>query len=118
MESNVLASKRTVIGTEDPLLREMVDRLVQTLDVDRIYLFGSRARGNFDSNSDYDLMVLVNSADEPLFRLSQRGYRALRGIDAAVDVVVWARDAFDRRTHVPASFPATVVREGHLLHGA
>lgn len=103
---------------DDQALGEMVARLTATLDAQRIYLFGSRARGDAGSDSDYDLLVVVEAGDEPLYRLSQRGYRALRTIDAAVDVVVWDRETFDRRVHLKASFPATVVREGRLLHVA
>jgi uncharacterized protein len=101
-----------------PALAEIVRRLVTTLEPERIYLFGSKARGDSGPDSDYDILVLVEHPEEPLYRLSQRGFRALRGIDAAVDVVVWDRDAFDARLHLAASFPAMVIREGRLLHAA
>jgi uncharacterized protein len=65
---------------------------------------------------DYDVLVLVEQPQEPRYRLSQRGFRALRGVPAAVDVVVWDRETFDARLHLKASFPATVVREGRLIH--
>jgi len=102
----------------DPALAEIVRRLVEALHPDRVYLFGSRARGDTGPDSDYDLLVLVERPSEPLYRLSQKGFRALRGIPAAVDVVVWDRETFDARLHLRASFPATVVREGRLLHAA
>lgn len=102
----------------EPLLAEIVRRLVKTCQPERIYLFGSMARGDAGPDSDYDILLLVERPTEPLYRLSQRGFRALRGIDAAVDVVVWDRATFDARLHLPASFPATVVREGRLLHAA
>jgi predicted nucleotidyltransferase len=102
----------------DPVLTEIVERLLSELKPCRIYLFGSRARGDSHAESDYDLLVLVEHPTEPSYRLSQRAYRALRGIPAAVDVVVWDRETFDSRLHLPASFPATVVREGRLLHAA
>lgn len=103
---------------EDPILREIVQRLVNALHPERIYLFGSQARGEAGANSDYDLMVLVDGPAEPLYRLSQKGHRTLWGIPAAVDVVVWDRETFDARLHLKASFPAAVVREGKLLHVA
>jgi predicted nucleotidyltransferase len=103
---------------QDPVLQEIVERLVAELRPCRIYLFGSRARGEANAESDYDLLLLVERPAEPLYRLSQRAYRALRGIAAAVDVLVWDREAFDSRRHLRASFPATVVREGRLLHAA
>lgn len=118
MNAGQAQSPETDQLARDPILAEIVDRLVAILNPRRIYLFGSQARGDAGPNSDYDLLLLVDDTSEPAYRLSQRGYRALRGILAAVDVVVWDRETFDARLHLKASFPATVVREGRLLHAA
>lgn len=101
---------------DDPILREIVDRLVAALRPARIYLFGSRARGEANHDSDYDLVVLVGERSASRYQISRAAYRALKGIPVAVDVVVWDRDEFDRRRHLPASFAATVLREGKLVH--
>lgn len=103
---------------QDPVLREIIGRLIAEVQPCRIYLFGSRARGDSGAESDYDLLLLVEHPTEPPYRLSQRAYRVLRGIPAAVDVLVWDRETFESRLHLPASFPATVVREGRLVHAA
>lgn len=103
---------------QDATLREAVDRLVRALNPCRIYLFGSRARGDCGPDSDLDILVLVERPKEPLYRLAQRGYRALRGVAGAVDVVVWEVETFDARRRFKASFPATVEREGTLLYAA
>jgi len=108
----------SAMRADDPILAEIVRRLVVALKPDRIYLFGSQARGQAEPDSDYDVLVLVDRPTEPRYRLSQKGFQALRGIPAAVDVVVWDRETFDARLHLKASFPATVVREGRLLHAA
>jgi predicted nucleotidyltransferase len=110
LERNLLA--------RHPVLAEIIRRLVKACQPERIYLFGSMARGDAGPDSDYDTLVLVEHPTEPLYRLSLRGFRALRGIDAAVDMVVWDRATFDARLHLPASSPATVVRERRLLHAA
>lgn len=104
--------------SEDPILSEMVRRLVEAFHPDRIYLFGSRARGDSGSDSDYDLLIVLPELNDRSYRLSQQAYRVLRGVPAAVDVLVWSKEDFDGRLHLPASLPATVVREGRLLHAA
>ncbi len=102
----------------DPVLEEIVRRLVDALRPERIYLFGSRARGDAGRDSDYDLMVVVPRLDGPAYKLAQRAHAVLWGLHVAADILVWSRDAFDARLHLQASFPATVVREGRLLHAA
>jgi len=102
----------------DPLLGEIVRRLVDACQPERIYLFGSRARGEVTADSDYDIMVVVARSDEPAYRRAQRAHSLLWDLGAAADILVWTRDAFDSRVHLRASLPATIAREGRLLYAA
>lgn len=104
--------------TRDPKLAEVVRRLVTAFHPVRIYLFGSLARGEGGPDSDYDLLVLVREAPEPLYRLSQRAHRLLWDLNVAADILVWPVDRFERRVHLRASLPGTVLREGRLLYAA
>ncbi len=106
------------ILAQDSVLAEIVRRLVAEFAPARIYLFGSRARGDAGPDSDYDVMVLVREQHEPGYRLAQQAYRLLRGVPAAVDVLVWPQDLFERRRTLPASFAATIEREGRTLYAA
>ncbi len=103
---------------QDPVLADIVRRLVRAYSPHQIYLFGSRARKDAEPDSDYDLMVIVSDQASPEQRRSQLAYRALRGTATAADVLVWTKKAFDDRLHLPASLPATIMREGRLLYGA
>lgn len=103
---------------QDPKLAEVVRRLVEAYRPERIYLFGSLARGEAGPDSDYDLLVIVPD-DAPQERKdSKLAYRVLWGTGAAADVIVWERSRFERRARVVCSLPATVLREGKLLHAA
>jgi len=103
---------------QDPVLAEIVRRLVEVYQPRQIYLFGSVARGDAGPDSDYDIMVVVPDG-VPRQALDPRpAYRALRGLGVAKDVLVWPRCEFDRRLHLKASLPSTVVREGKLLYAA
>jgi len=84
----------------------------------KIYLFGSKARGDQGQDSDYDVMVVVPDNASPERRRSRLAYQVLRGTGTAVDVLVWTRHAFDEHLHLAASLPATIVREGKLMYAA
>jgi len=51
-------------GGDDWKLAEALRRLTATFSPEKIYLFGSRARGDAGQDSDYDLTVIV--PDSPL----------------------------------------------------
>lgn len=102
----------------DPRLKEVLRRLVEAYQPEQIYLFGSKARGDADQDSDYDLMVIVPDDAPPERRHSRLAYERLWGTGTAADVLVWTQEAFDRRRRVKASLPATIEREGKLLYAA
>lgn len=109
---------REQILEQDGALDEIVRRLVAAYQPERVYLFGSVARGDAGLNSDYDLMLIVPDDAPPEKRDSDLAYRVLRGTGVGADILVWTRTRFDRRAHVVASLPATILREGRLLHAA
>lgn len=102
----------------DPILNDMVQRLVGAYQPERIYLFGSRARGDARPESDYDLLVVVPESASPGQRESRRAYEALLGVGAPKDVFIMTRDYFQWMLEAAASLPATVSREGRLLYVA
>lgn len=105
-------------ASRDRRLEEVVQRLVAAFEPERIYLFGSAARGESGPDSDYDLMVVVADDAPPARRRSRLAYEVLWGLGVAADVLVWTRTAFDTRAHLKASLPAVILREGRLLHAA
>jgi predicted nucleotidyltransferase len=99
-------------------LDEIIRRLVEAFQPERIYLFGSKARGETGPDSDYDIMVIVPDEAPPERKQSRLAYQVLRGTRTAADVLVWTRQAFNSRLHLPASLPATITRQGKLLYAA
>ena len=72
----------------DPVLVEVVHRLVQAYRPERIYLFGSVARGDAGPDSDYDILVVVPDDAPPELRRSRTAYEVLWGTGVAADVLV------------------------------
>ena len=103
---------------QDPHLREIVRRLIKAYEPERIYLFGSMARGDAGPDSDYDLLLVVPDDAPPERKRSRLAYEALWGVGRAADVLLLTRSRFESRLHLTASLPAMVIREGRLLHAA
>jgi predicted nucleotidyltransferase len=99
------------------LLKEIVNRLVQGLHPERIYLFGSQARGQERESSDIDLLVVVPDSDLPRHRREALSYDLLWGLTVPVDVIVLTRAEFQRASRVKTSLASTVQAEGEVLHG-
>ncbi len=103
---------------DESVLREIVRRLVEVYRPVRIYLYGSRARGEATEDSDYDLAMIVAASDLPMYRRVIEALRVLADVRADAQVIVWTEAEFARKLSVVASLPATVEREGLLLYAA
>lgn len=101
-----------------PDLDEAVRRLVEKFQPERIYLFGSRARGDAVSESDYDVLMVVPASDQPHYVRSASAQEVIDDLSVPVEVIVFTREQFDRQTLAAASLASTVSREGRLLYAA
>jgi predicted nucleotidyltransferase len=66
---------------------EVTRRILETVQPQRVLLFGSSVRGKFTKDSDLDVLVIVQG---PVHRrqLAQKINRNLHGVGAPVDIVV------------------------------
>lgn len=97
------------IHVDDPVLEQIVQRLVDAFEPEAIYLFGSQAREEEGPDSDYDLMVVVSESGEPGYRRAQQAQEALWGIWVAADVVVLTRAEFERQRQSRRSLASMAV---------
>lgn len=100
----------------DAVLSAMINRLIEAYDPERIYLFGSTARGDAGPDSDYDLLLIVPDDAAPGRRRSRLAYEALWPVGRAGDIIVMTRRQFESRTRVYASLAATINDEGRVLY--
>jgi len=84
-----------MIAITDEVLDEMVAAIVQASDPERIVLFGSRADGAQDIDSDIDLLIVEREPFGPersRRRESLKIRRALSGFRIAKDILVYSQD--------------------------
>lgn len=101
--------------TAEECLAAIVERIVRNFDPERIILFGSRARGDADPESDFDLLVVMNfqgSARE--IRLAIR--RLLADLPFAKDVFVTTPEDFAWRQHVAGTLEYPAAQEGKVVY--
>jgi len=110
--------KTDEFNLDDGRLDEMIAKLVEIYSPERVYLFGSFARGDAGPDSDYDLMVIVPDDTPRALRDNSKIYDHMWDLGVAADVLVWTESAYQRRLHIVASLPATIEREGKVLYAA
>ena len=103
------------VRADDTVLAEIVRRLVDAVDPDRIVLFGSRARGDCRADSDLDLLIVKDSA-EPCHRRVVPAYRALRGLGVPKDIVWYTPQELADWAGVVNHLVWRALNEGQVLY--
>jgi predicted nucleotidyltransferase len=97
-------------------LQEIVRRIVEVAQPDRIILFGSAARGEMGPDSDVDLLVV--KAVSHRGRLTEDIYMNLFGIRVPVDVVVVTPEDIERQRDKIGSIIGPALRDGREVYVA
>jgi predicted nucleotidyltransferase len=103
---------------EDPALRDFVAQIKEKLGehLKGVILFGSRARGDGDKDSDYDLLILMNEKNTEVENIIHDiSYDILDKHDALVNAFLYPEEEFKRRVYAPLFI--NVRREGINLYG-
>lgn len=98
-------------------LQEIVRRIVETAQPEKIILFGSAVRGEMGPNSDVDLLV-IKGGEFDQSRLVGDIYMNLHGVGQAVDVILVTPDQVERYRNTHCLVIAPALREGQeIYHG-
>jgi predicted nucleotidyltransferase len=81
------------IDTE-ALLQQALQRLVAAAPVERIILFGSRARGDYNSASDFDICVILDD-DIAAGTFTPVLWRTVSDLGLPIQILPLQRSAFD-----------------------
>ncbi len=102
-------------ATDDPFLAAATRTIVDRFAPERIVLFGSRARGDHQPESDYDLIVVLES---PLDRGERDGpiRDAIQEAGRSVDVTVYTPAEFDVSRHDVGALAFAGETEGQILY--
>lgn len=100
---------------DDELLKEIVNRIVNSIHPERIILFGSYAYGRPRELSDLDILVIMNS-ELPRYKRAVSIYSCLIGLLIPKDILVYTPEEVKEWSEVPQAFITTVIREGKVIY--
>ena len=106
----------------DEKLKEMKEKIMNSLDemgisVENIILFGSRARGDYDEDSDYDILIVTKETFP--FKEKMRIANKANGITAKMlipcDIIIKSIDEIEYFRDKIGSVTREALREGIVL---
>ena len=100
-------------------INDIKNKILDTVDVSKIYLFGSYARGTQTAQSDYDFFVVIpDGAVRPLEAM-QKIYCSLAKspMNLPVDILASYEKDFEERKKLVSSIEQRIQKEGILLYG-
>jgi len=95
-------------------IEDIVRRIVDVAQPEKIILFGSAARGEERPDSDVDILVVKKGAQRR--RLAGEIYQRLMGVGRAIDVVVVTPEDIERYGSSPALVICPALREGKVVY--
>lgn len=98
-------------------LQAIVDTIIAEAHPEQVILFGSRAKGTAQLESDYDFLVVVRGIRNER-EISRRIYRALleKKVGVAVDVVVVNTKTLERSKESPYFVYRQALQEGQVFY--
>src|SRR5258708_5574340 len=100
----------------DEVVDEVAARIAEAVLPWRIVLFGSRARGDSREDSDYDLLIEIDSSATPRIEIERQIRELFLGRAFRVDVKLRGPGEIERRRDDPGALEWDVAREGRVLY--
>ena len=101
---------------DQEILAEVIRRIVEVAEPEKIILFGSAARGDMSRHSDLDLLIIKEGGDA--LDLMGQIYMRLHGVGTAVDAVVVAPEDVERFKNSHALVIRPALQEGKVIYEA
>ena len=98
---------------------KQINQIIESLrayNPEKIYLFGSWARGEGDDLSDVDLVV-IKKTKSPFFLRLQEAVKFLPIEIGGIDILVYTPEEFHKMSKQGNAFAEMILEEGQLIYG-
>ena len=98
------------------IIDKIINSILQVVIPDKIILFGSQARGEARSDSDYDILVIKKDIEDELV-LERALYRNMISVGVGVDIIVKTPEGVERAKDRFISVVKEALQEGIVIYG-
>ncbi|MBA7592550.1 hypothetical protein ES708_34737 [subsurface metagenome] len=106
--------------TADKVTQEQIQQASNIIkkkhNAKQVILFGSKARGLSDKESDIDFCVIIEKPKKRKIEIAREVRKDLRHyISAPLDVLIYDEKSFNERAALGITMEATILKEGIVL---
>jgi predicted nucleotidyltransferase len=104
-------------NSENTKLDKFISLIVSTVSPEKIILFGSRARGDYNQDSDYDILVIMKHIEKKR-NLLYSLYEVLlpAALPHSVDILATTSDRYDELKTAVGYIYKTIAAEGKVIY--
>ncbi len=103
------------MDTNNEKIDQILRRILNNFDAEKIILFGSHAKGREQKDSDVDLLVIMDVSGSKRKIATEIDF-SLLGVDVPVDVIVTTTEEVERYKDIIGTLIYSAVREGKVLY--
>lgn len=98
-------------------IKNIIIQCFNVNEVNSIILFGSRARGDFDKKSDYDILVILKNEikQEDVINSKSIIRKKLADIDIAADILIKSKSVVDKDKYQIGNVVKYAMEEGIMI---
>lgn len=100
----------------DATLEKILKKILEIITPEKVILFGSRAKGSNEKDSDYDILI-VKSGIANKREISRKIYRNLLGTNASVDIIIELPEIIEKYKDSVGYIYKNILQEGKIIYG-
>lgn len=101
--------------TESSKIKEIVSKIANNFNPDKIILFGSYAKNNQDKGSDLDLLI-IRDTTLPAYKRAIDIRLSLIGTKVPIDILVYTNSEFEQEKNDKYSFLYSALKNSKVLY--
>lgn len=98
-------------------LKELINKILESVSVKKIFLFGSHAYGSPNINSDIDICILTEEHKRKIDIMTDIREKIGFSISYPLDILVYKPDEFYIRADSKTSMESKILKDGIILYG-